>query len=347
LNISILPGKYLGKASLNIMEAGNRLGHEWEPMPKFINLNKVKNNKISGAKTSIGENFGERWTALEYIEEAVKNGAKLLTSTECTELIVENGVIKGVKAKTKKGRENKYFAKKVVLSGGGIPSPVLLQKAGIKNAGKGCIIDPTILVYGISKNKLAVSSLLEGSLQIIVQFLFALVLLIFDTRLNIISNNIKVIIGLGILACLTVLIPRVFNRIVSVAYKLVKHKDFSDEHTATGKTIAKGFGLYVVGSLISSLSLFFVAKALYPELGYEHIFFVMGASTLAGAVSMVAIFAPSGIGVREGIQLALLSIIMPTEIALVITIVTRLWSVVIDLVFFGISALLYKYKEIK
>ncbi|MDY0362115.1 MAG: GMC family oxidoreductase N-terminal domain-containing protein [Desulforegulaceae bacterium] len=153
LNISILPGKYLGKASSNIMEAGNRLGHEWEPMPKFINLNKVKNNKISGAKTSIGENFGERWTALEYIEEAVKNGAKLLTSTECTELIVENGVIKGVKAKTKKGRENKYFAKKVVLSGGGIPSPVLLQKAGIKNAGKGCIIDPTILVYGISKNK--------------------------------------------------------------------------------------------------------------------------------------------------------------------------------------------------
>lgn len=153
LNISVLPQQYLGKASINIMNAGNKIGQEWEPMPKFINLEKVKNHKISGAKTSLGQNFGERWTAVEYIEEALKHGAKLLTSTECRELLVENGKIKGVAAKSKKGNIKKYFAEKVVLSGGGIPSPVLLQKAGIKNAGKGCVIDPTILVYGISKDQ--------------------------------------------------------------------------------------------------------------------------------------------------------------------------------------------------
>lgn len=190
---------------------------------------------------------------------------------------------------------------------------------------------------GISKNKLAVSSLLEGALQIIVQFLFALTLLAFDPRLDIISDSIKLIIVVGILGCLVVLIPQVFNRLLATAYRLIKKKEFPREHYASGKTISKGFGLYVVGSLMSSLSLFFIAKALYPELGYEQLFFVMGVGTLAGAVSMVAVFAPSGIGVREGIQLALLSLIMPTEIALVITVVTRLWSIVVDFIFFGLA----------
>lgn len=192
---------------------------------------------------------------------------------------------------------------------------------------------------GISKNKLAVSSMLEAGLQIIVQLLFAFSLLVFDPRLDIIPSNLKVLIVIAILGCLVALIPKVFNTFLSLAYKVVKRKPFSKEHYATNKTIASGFGLYIVGSIMSSLSLFFIAKAVYPTLGFDEIFFVMGVSTLAGAVSMLAVFAPAGIGVREGIQLTLLSVIMPTEIALVITVATRLWSVVTDLLFFAISRL--------
>ena len=193
---------------------------------------------------------------------------------------------------------------------------------------------------GISKNKLAVSSLLEGALQIIVQFLFALALLAFDPRLDVIPGEVKGIILIGIVGCIVALIPTVFNRLIAAAYRLIKKKQFSTEHYASSRTISKGFGLYVVGALMSSLSLFFIAKAFYPELSYDQLFFVMGVGTLAGAVSMVAVFAPSGIGVREGIQLVLLSIIMPTEIALVVTIATRLWSVLVDGLFFGLAWLM-------
>lgn len=193
---------------------------------------------------------------------------------------------------------------------------------------------------GISKNKLAVSSLLEGALQIIVQMIFALALLAFDPRLNIISGHMKVLIVLAAATLSLFLVPRLFNWSVAVVYKLIRKRQLDKEHYASGKTITKGFGLYVVGSIISSLSLFFIAKTVYPELGYDQIFFVMGVGTLAGAVSMLAVFAPSGIGVREGIQLVLLSLIMPTEIALVITVVTRLWSVVVDLMFYALSFML-------
>jgi uncharacterized membrane protein YbhN (UPF0104 family) len=74
--------------------------------------------------------------------------------------------------------------------------------------------------------------------------------------------------------------------------------------------------------------------------------FVMGADTLAGAIGMIVIFAPSGIGVREGIQLTLLSLIMPKELALIITVVTRLWNVLVDLLFFALGALFDKKLKI-
>lgn len=195
---------------------------------------------------------------------------------------------------------------------------------------------------GISKNKLAVSSLLEGALQIIVQFLFALALLAFDPRLDIISGQIKLLILVAIVGCVVALIPAIFNKLVASAYQLIKKKPFAREHYASGRTISKGFALYIVGALLSSLSLFFIAKAVYPALGYDQLLFVMGVGTLSGAVSMVAIFAPSGLGVREGIQLALLSLIMPTEYALVITVVTRVWSVGVDVLFYGLSV---RYKK--
>lgn len=71
------------------------------------------------------------------------------------------------------------------------------------------------------------------------------------------------------------------------------------------------------------------------ELPWSQVFFVMGASSLAGAVSMLAVFAPGGIGVREGVQIALLSVVMPTEFALVVAVATRLHSVLVDLAFYG------------
>lgn len=68
----------------------------------------------------------------------------------------------------------------------------------------------------------------------------------------------------------------------------------------------------------------------------------MGAFNLAGAIGMLAIAVPSGLGVRDGIQLILLGVIMPPEIALAITVAARLWSLLIDVLFFVIAAVLHR-----
>ncbi|HSX15543.1 MAG TPA: hypothetical protein VLF40_02025, partial [Candidatus Saccharimonadales bacterium] len=105
-------------------------------------------------------------------------------------------------------------------------------------------------------------------------------------------------------------------------------------------TVFQGATLYLADAIINGLSLFFIAKAVDPSLAYSNIIFAMGAGSLAGAASMLAIFAPSGLGVREGIQLVLFSLIMPKELALAVTIITRLWSVGVDFAFFGLSRLI-------
>lgn len=201
--------------------------------------------------------------------------------------------------------------------------------------------------HGISRNKLAVSSLLEGALQILVVTMLSFTMLIFDKRLDVVDAQFKLLMFGVICAGVVMMTPRVFNWTISTMYKVVKKKRFETEHYVNKRIILKGALLYVVGALVSGLSLFFIAKSVYPTLGYDTLIFVMGVGNLAGAVSMLAVFAPSGIGVREGIQLVLLSLIMPREYALVITIATRLWGIAVDLLFFSISKLTLYFSKTK
>ena len=58
--------------------------------------------------------------------------------------------------------------------------------------------------------------------------------------------------------------------------------------------------------------------------------FVLAASNLASAVSMVAVFAPAGVGVREAIQIAALLFVMSPEQAVAATLLMRLLSIAWD-----------------
>lgn len=216
-----------------------------------------------------------------------------------------------------------------------IPSPAAWMMGKVYFASK----------HGISKNKLAVSSLLEGALQVLVVMTVSFVMLIFDRRLDVIQPKFKLLMFGIICVGIIMMTPKLFNFSISLAYKLLKKKELDVEHLASRETIVKGASLYTIGAIISGLSLFFIAKGVYPSLGYGNVVFVMGVGNLAGAASMLAVFAPSGLGVREGIQLVLLSLIMPKEFALVITVVTRVWGIAMDFIFFGLAKLIASRKK--
>ncbi|UCD58303.1 MAG: GMC family oxidoreductase, partial [Candidatus Hydrogenedentota bacterium] len=144
----VLPENLLGRASIKVMETANKIGYHWERMAKFLDPKRFVNGHCCGANTHLGCKCGAKWTAREYLKDAVAAGADLLTETECEEVIVENGRAVGVRARSKGGQSKSYRSGRVILAAGGLGTPLLLQRAGIDEAGDGCFMDPTVVVYG-------------------------------------------------------------------------------------------------------------------------------------------------------------------------------------------------------
>ncbi len=194
---------------------------------------------------------------------------------------------------------------------------------------------------GISRSRLTVSSLLEAGMQVVASLFVALLILGLDSRLDVISTQVKIVMVLLAVASLTILLPPVLNFVLSVAFRLIRRQEAFLELRTNGRATFRSFVLYVGGTVLSGSAYFFLTKALYPPINAaDDFWFIVGAFTLAGALGMATPLVPSGLGVRDGVQLVLLSIIMPKEIALAVTVASRLWSAAVDLLFL-VSAQLF------
>lgn len=193
--------------------------------------------------------------------------------------------------------------------------------------------------HGVEKGKLAISSLLEAALQIIVMLAFSLFALALDPRLDIIAPETKFMMITLLIACLIFLLPPVFNYFMNLAHRIIKKKPLNRQNYANARTIGRGAALYLVSAVFTGLTFFFITKSVDPGVEYTNLLFIMAIANLSGALGMLAIFVPSGLGVREGVQLLLLTIVVSPEHAIVIAVVARLLSVVSDLSFFSITKL--------
>ena len=191
---------------------------------------------------------------------------------------------------------------------------------------------------GLDRAKLAVASFYEAALQVAVVLFLSLVLLAIDPRLNVLAPGSRVIL-LGVSVLLLIAIwPGVFNRSAEWIYRRMQRGGAAVLAARLDPTTLLSAGsVNALGFVLSGAGYFFLAKAIYPNLGMQHIIFVAGAFNLAGAIGILSVFAPSGIGVREAIQLILLPVVMPAEMALVVTVAARFWSLAVDGVFFAIS----------
>ena len=138
--------RLLSEGSRKIREAAQDMGYSMEPMPKFIDS--VKCRKCG--QCVLGCTRGAKWTALEYLDEAVEDGATVLYDTLIEEVLVENGRVKGVVGI---GPEGKYeiLSDTVVLSAGGLGTPVILQNSGIEESGSGLFVDLLVNTYGVAE----------------------------------------------------------------------------------------------------------------------------------------------------------------------------------------------------
>ena len=91
LALDRLPDDALGKRSRQIMEAANSLGYDWAPLMKFMRPSHTARFDC-GAKCMLGCRCGAKWTANEYVDDAVAAGCELMTRARVDDLIIEDAV---------------------------------------------------------------------------------------------------------------------------------------------------------------------------------------------------------------------------------------------------------------
>ncbi|MFA5411088.1 MAG: GMC family oxidoreductase [Candidatus Omnitrophota bacterium] len=147
LNAVPLPDKCISEGAKKIIEAAEALGLGPKRIPKFINPEKC----IGCGNCVLGCRYGAKWSAINYIDEALKSGASLMTQTKAIKVLNVNGRAKGIEAVGPEGPVE-IIGDIVIIAAGGIQTPILLQKSGITNAGKKMFCDPFMSTYGITKN---------------------------------------------------------------------------------------------------------------------------------------------------------------------------------------------------
>ena len=165
LRVNPMPAHLFGEGTKRINEAAKSLGWEMKPTPKCVDFSKC----LNCGQCMFGCPTGAKWTALEFIDEAIKNGTKLLLNTEVKQVLHKNGKVMGISA-IKKGSKLEIYGKNIILSAGALETPRILQNSSIPEAGKGLAMDVYQATYGYTedvgmKNEIILATYLDKFIE--------------------------------------------------------------------------------------------------------------------------------------------------------------------------------------
>ncbi len=122
--------------------------------------------------------------------------------------------------------------------------------------------------------------------------------------------------------------PRIINFFLRIVGKLFKKNlEIPMKYSQMLKVVL----LFIGNWLIIGVGFFILTKSIYPAIELSHLLFCAGIWGVSAIMGILAVFAPSGLGVREGIIVAGLMLIMPEGDAMIISVVSRLWQTIPEL----------------
>ena len=142
LNIHQMEDSHIGKGTKKFLDASKELGLQTMKMPKFINENQCN----PCGKCSFGCPNDAKWSGKDFIDEAIKNGANLITDADVKKIVIENNKLKGIEY-IKNNKTETIESNEIILSAGAIDTAIILQNSGI-DAGNKLFLDPFVTVGG-------------------------------------------------------------------------------------------------------------------------------------------------------------------------------------------------------
>jgi len=102
-------------------------------------------------------------------------------------------------------------------------------------------------------------------------------------------------------------------------------------------------GICVLSWVVGGIGFYLFVDSLFP-ISSKHFLFLTGALAISSTLGLVALFAPSGLGVREGVLVYLLSSMMPSSVAVILSVLTRLWMTFIEM---GMIGMVYLVDQLR
>ncbi len=118
------------------------LGLNPEPLPKFVDADKC----INCGQCAVGCAKRAKWDTRYWVDDAVQNGATLVTGCKVKKLIIQDGKVTAVEGRIG-ARKVRYTADIIILAAGGLGTPVILSNSGIECSDT-LFVDPLICVGG-------------------------------------------------------------------------------------------------------------------------------------------------------------------------------------------------------
>lgn len=143
LPLAMLPDSLLRPQSLRLRESAIALGYK----------SYTSRMLVDQSKCTSGYSYEAKWTARNYVREALENGAILINQARALRVLVEKDRAIGVEyelRKTKKDVEiRQAFGSKIIVAAGGAVTPIILRTSGIRNvADRGFYCHPSFMLSG-------------------------------------------------------------------------------------------------------------------------------------------------------------------------------------------------------
>ena len=175
---------------------------------------------------------------------------------------------------------------------------------------------------GIPKPLALASAVLEVVLELTASIVFFLVFLAARPGLTALSDNLLYILGFAVAAGLVMLHPKVFYAIINGVLGWMKKESIQATIGYIG--MIHLFSYYLLLVIIQGIAFYFFINAIC-FIPLNTIFGLSASVAVAGALGTLSVFAPSGLGVREGILALLLANYVVSPVAVLISLLARIW----------------------
>lgn len=195
---------------------------------------------------------------------------------------------------------------------------------------------------GSSKKKVLFCFLIENICTVLGAALLFIMSLLFVNNPELIQYRHPAIIV--ILVFSIIIHPVILTKIINIPLKIFKKKKIDLKMKYVDMLVLVLF--YSVNFLIVGSGFYMLTNSVYP-VNISEFFYISGTFGLAAVTGILALFAPSGIGVREGVIILALRYMIPEAAAIIVSIISRLWASATELVLIGAVFIYAKIKRIK